>query len=193
MNTSVWSFSIDNSGANGLLKVTAAGTVPTGNIFWEGSTDSTWTTATNWSDDTGPVTGSLYAYINYGTPTFATGTSFNLRGLRVRGGTLTVSGGTFQATANSGAQSHLDATMIQTGGIVNINELEIGRTLGKTGSCTVSGGSFVINRNANTNYSLYLDTNTSVTETRSHSPLPGAASAIFTRRNPPRLSLVRRG
>ncbi|MCX6854757.1 MAG: hypothetical protein NTV80_07610, partial [Verrucomicrobia bacterium] len=154
VNTSIWSFSIDNSGANGLLKVTATGTVPTTNIIWDGSTDSTWATATNWATDIAPAS-TDYAYITYGTPTISAGTTVNFRGLRFRGGTLTVSGGTFSASALSSAESHVDATFLQTGGALNINELEIGRTVGKTGSCSVTGGAFVIGRGLDGN-SLYL-------------------------------------
>ena len=157
VNTSIWSFSIDNSGANGLLKVTATGAVPTGNVFWDGSTSATWETATNWSTDVAPVAAD-YVYITYGTPIFSTGTSVNLRGLRLRGGTLTISGGTFSATNLSSAETHVDAALVQTAGTVNINELEIGRTVGKTGACTVSGGAFVVNRGLS-GYSLYLGSN----------------------------------
>jgi hypothetical protein len=157
VNTSVWSFSIDNTGANGLLKVTASGTVPTGNVFWDGSTNSAWDTATNWSADIAPVS-TDYAYINYGTPTFSTGTNVNFRGLRLRGGTLTISGGAFSATALASAESHVDAELVQTAGTVNINELEIGRTAGKTGTSTVSGGDFIVSRGLS-GYSIYIGAN----------------------------------
>lgn len=154
VNTSIWSFNVDNSGANGLLTVTATGTVPTGTVFWEGSVNSNWDTAANWRDSIAPV-GAEYVYITYGDVEFSAGTSVNNRGLRLLGGALTISGGEFQATELSSAETHVDATLIQTGGETFINELEVGRTPGGTGTVTVSDGDFTISRGKN-GYSLYL-------------------------------------
>lgn len=164
VNTSIWSKVVDNSGPNGKLIITATGTVPTGNVYWTGTTSSDWATATNWSDNIGLVTGVYYAYITGGTPTFSTGTSFNLRGIRLWGGTLTVSGGTFTANAQSSAETHFDSAMVQSGGVVDINALEIGRTAGKTGSVVVSGGSFTVGRSTTSGgitNSLYIGSNRS--------------------------------
>ena len=129
-------------------------------MTWDGSVDNAWENPLNWSDDIGPVTGSQYAYINSGNPTFTTGTNSNLRGLRITGGTLTISGGTFSASEPvTAAQTHVDAALVQTGGTVNLNEIEIGRTAGKTGTVTVTGGNFVVVRAVNNgvnNCSLHI-------------------------------------
>ncbi len=155
VNTSVWSFNVDNSGANGLLTVTATGDPDTGNVFWTGLTNDDWNNATNWNRD--PVEGD-YAYITFSNPELSSGDSIAIRGLRAQGGTFTISGGQLNAAFQSSAESHLNATMIQTGGTAVINELEIGQALGETGSYLLSGGQLNISR-AQEDNSLYLGSN----------------------------------
>ena len=72
-------------------------------------------------------------------------------------------GSTLSATNSSGIDSHVNGAPTQTGGTANINELEIGRTLGTTGSYAISGGALVIARSI-TNNSLYFDGNRNTTD-----------------------------
>ncbi|MEJ6648015.1 MAG: carbohydrate-binding protein [Akkermansiaceae bacterium] len=155
VNTSVWSFNVDNSGANGLLTVTATGTPDTGNVFWTGLTDDGWNDATNWNRD--PVEGD-YVWVTFGTPELSADNSIAIRGLRSQGGTFTISGGQLNAAFQSSAESHINGTISQTGGTAIINELEIGNALNETGAYLLSGGQLNISR-AREDNSLYLGGN----------------------------------
>ncbi len=128
-------------------------------VSWDGSESSDWATGSNWDNNTGPAAGDV-AIINSGTVQFNTGTTPNLNALRFLGGTLTLSGGTFTATASSSADSHVEGTLFHTGTTATINELEIGRTLGNTGLYRLSGGSLRVSRGL-AGYSLYLGGNKS--------------------------------
>ena len=110
------------------------------NVTWDGSTDTAWETGANWDNGTGPEAGDV-AYINSGTVEFSTGENPNLRALRFKGGTLTFSGGTFKATAQSSWDSHVEGTLFHTGPEAEIPALEIGRSSGGNGIYHLSGGS----------------------------------------------------
>ena len=149
-----------------LLAVIALATVPldqlaAADITWSGAVSSAWETGANWSNGTGPAAGDQ-VFIHSGTVNFTanTGSSPSMRGLRLLGGTLQVSGGTLSLASTSSAESHVDGAFVQTGGTTSINELEVGRTPERTGSVVVSGGSLSIAR-ALSGYSLYLGANRS--------------------------------
>lgn len=159
VDTGIWTFNIDNTGTNGLLTVTSTGaTVTAGTITWDGSEDTNYHNGLNWDNDTGPFTAGDHAYINFGTVTYASGTTPNLRSLRMFGGNMTVSGGSYLATFQSSNHSIIDGTFYQTGGTVNFNQLEIGRGSTADGAYYLSGGDMIIAR-ALGDKSLYLGGN----------------------------------
>ncbi|MDF7809158.1 carbohydrate-binding protein [Pontiellaceae bacterium B12219] len=165
VDTSVWSFNIDNSGANGLLTITAVGDDPVAiaQINWDGSESSNWDNPLNWDAVMLPEVGSKI-YFDSGTADYTSGTSPNYNALRMNAGTLNISGGTFTATKSSGLDSWVGATsggtasVNQTGGAVKINELELGNSGGATGIYTLSDGALNIARGLN-GFSLYLGGN----------------------------------
>lgn len=158
VNTNAWSFSIDNSGSNGLLKVTSSDPVNR-DVFWDGSESTAWEEPLNWTNNFGPYTAS-YIHIDSGTVNFTSSSNanYNLRGFRMTGGTLNISGGDLTATNLASAQSNLDGITNQTNGNVEINALEIGRTTTSNAKYTLSNGSLKINRGAS-GYSLFLGSN----------------------------------
>ncbi|MEN8662928.1 MAG: carbohydrate-binding protein [Lentimonas sp.] len=159
VDNGIWTFNIDNTGTNGLLTVTSTGaTVTTGTITWDGSEDTNYHNGLNWDNDTGPFTAGDHAYINSGTVTYASGTTPNLRSLRMLGGDMTVSGGSYLATFHSSQHSIIDGTFYQTGGTVHFNQLEIGRDSAADGAYYLSGGDMSIARALGDN-SIYLGGN----------------------------------
>ncbi|WP_411846174.1 carbohydrate-binding protein [Roseibacillus persicicus] len=130
-----------------LLLATAISTIPTqaANVTWDGSESFEWQQGANWDNGSGPAAGDV-VFINSGTVDFATDPGYNLRAIRLLGGQFHVSDGLFRATFNPSWDSHVEGVMIQTGGAVEINELEIGRTMGTTGLYQLSNGSLRINR-----------------------------------------------
>jgi hypothetical protein len=116
-------------------------------------------TGLNWDNTNGPAAGDL-AIINSGTVLLSTGSTPSLNGLRLLGGTLTFAGGTYSGAATASVDSHVNGTLLHTGTVASINELEIGRTAGSTGLYRLSGGSLTIARGLN-GYSLYLGGNKS--------------------------------
>ncbi|MBK1832920.1 carbohydrate-binding protein [Roseibacillus ishigakijimensis] len=155
VDTSVWSFAIDNSGNNGLLTVTSNEPVNR-DVYWDGSENSDWGNPANWTNNFGVADGK-YVHIESGTIDYteANGLSANLRGFRMTGGTLNLSGGEIQAAELSSAYSNLDGTVNQTGGEFGLNALEIGRTVGNDAHYNLSNGELRIGR-ARNGYSLFL-------------------------------------
>lgn len=141
------------------MKVTAV-TAPA-TVTWNGATSTDWATGTNRDNTLGPAQSDT-AGINSGTALFSTGTSVALNSLQLVGGTMTISGGTFNATNSSSKDSWVDGTLICTGGTTKFNELEIGRTTGKSGSLVISGGDVSVTRSLSGN-SLYLGGHRGVT------------------------------
>ena len=159
VNTSIWSFSIDNSGANGLLRVTSSYVNSDVNAYWDGSESTAWENPLNWTNNFGVFVGAI-PNITSGTVdyTAASERNVNLRGFRMSGGTLNISGGTLQATSSSSNFSNLDGTTNQTGGFFDVNTLEVGSATGKNSFYNLSGGELKIGR-ASGGSSLYLGTN----------------------------------
>lgn len=128
-------------------------------VTWDGSSNSNWATGTNWNNGSGPAEGDV-AFIHTGNVVLSSGAPPNLRALRLLGGSLTFSGGTFKATFNSSWDSHVEGTLRHTGTDADFNELEIGRTQGDNGRYLLSGGDLNIARGLK-GYSLYLGANKS--------------------------------
>lgn len=135
----------------------ACGLSHAANVTWTGATNTAWATGTNWNNGLAPASDDI-AFINSGTSIFSTGTSPNLQALRLLGGNLTLSGGTFNChnvATNSSASSHVDATLNHTGTVAIINQLEVGRTSPSNGLYSLSGGTLRISRSLG-GFSLYL-------------------------------------
>jgi len=130
-------------------------------VTWDGSASTAWENPLNWSNDLAPALGDI-AVINSGTPVFSTGTSPNLDALRLLGGNLTFSGGTFSSANSTSTASHVDGSLNHTGTAATINELEIGRTSASNGLYSLSGGTLRISRSLG-GFSLYLGGNAAAT------------------------------
>jgi hypothetical protein len=140
-----------------LATVLLCATSQAADVTWTGTTNTDWMTGTNWSNGTGLVQGDV-AIITSGTPVFSSGTTPAYNAIRQSGGTVTFSGGIFEAANSSSTESRLDATLLHTGTVASINSLEIGRNTGATGLYSLSGGSLKISR-GHSGVSLFLGTN----------------------------------
>jgi len=111
-----------------------------GDAVWTGNVNSAWENNSNWTDNTGPVDAD-YVNISSGTVNFssASGDSPSLRGIRQSGGRLNISGGTLEVAQLASAFSTFDGEVVQSGGFASINTIEVGSTLGGSGSLTVNG------------------------------------------------------
>lgn len=162
VDTSLWSFNIDNTGTNGVLTVTSSSTASVDiNATWTGAEDTLWENPHNWDNNFGAVDDS-YVFIPDGTIDYTTASEsgINLRGFRMTGGTLNLSSGDLDAGSLASGYSQMDGAVFQTGGSFGVNALEIGRASGSTGSYELSAGELRIGR-AKNGYSLYLGANSS--------------------------------
>lgn len=160
VDTSIWSFSIDNTGANGTLTVTSTATPANEEVVWVGSESSDWDNGLNWDNATGPYTQRDRAIINSGNVVYNEDNAVNLNALYLNGGTLTISGGLFRAYAQSNWDSRVASSLYHVGGTAQINELEIGSFQGETGFYYLSGGDLEVVRSlGQTAYSIYLGGN----------------------------------
>ena len=100
-----------------------------GTVTWTGSVNSDFPLDGNWSTGTVPTQGDV-VHFNFGTSDFRSGTSSNYNAIRLKTGTLNVSGGTLKSTAHPawdswvGADNGTTGTINQTSGTAEINELE---------------------------------------------------------------------
>ena len=162
VDTSVWSFAIDNSGDDGILTVTSSDSALR-DVFWEGTTSTVWEDPLNWQNSVAPFNKS-YAHIDGGTVNYTEDSvrDINLRGFRMTAGTLNLSAD-LTATDLASAYSQMDGTVTQTEGLVQINALELGRGTESNASYTLTDGELRINRGRN-GYSLYLGSNSAFTD-----------------------------
>ena len=162
VDISTWSFTIDNTGTNGVLTVTSSAAVIR-DVYWDGDEDTLWENPLNWTNDFGVFDGS-YVHIDSGTVDYSTASeatpAINLRGFRMTDGTLNLSSGELKATDLASAYSQMDGAVYQTGGSFDVNTLELGREVPSTASYHLSAGELKISRGRN-GYSLYLGTNSS--------------------------------
>lgn len=134
-------------------------------VTWTGDVNSSFNEDGNWSTGSVPADGDV-ANIESGTVNFSSGESAALNALRLRAGILNLSGGTLKAAAHSawdswvGGDSGKTATLTQTGGTFEVNELELGRNAGSNGIYRLRDGELNIIRGVN-GYSLYIGGNKS--------------------------------
>ena len=125
-------------------------------ITWTGTNDSQWGNSANWSP-TAPAQGDVIL-INSGMINFTTDPGVSYSALRMRGGELNITGGALKANSSSRADTTIAGNVNQTGGLADINELEIGAASGTTGSYNLTDGEFIVGRQIN-GFALYLGSN----------------------------------
>ncbi|MGJ8641126.1 MAG: carbohydrate-binding protein [Opitutaceae bacterium] len=158
VDAGIWSFNVDNSGANGVLTVTSTASPADEDVTWNGSVSSDWENGLNWENNTGPYTQGDRATINSGTVVYNEDSSANLKAFYLNGGTMTISDGLFKSTAQSNWDSRVGSTLYHIGGTAEINELEIGSFSGTDGVYYLAGGELVVARGLS-GHSLYLGGN----------------------------------
>ena len=115
-------------------------------VTWNGILTDDWEVGLNWDTGNTP-TSDDFAYIPSGTVNITdnSGTTPNIKGLRQKGGTLNISGGTVEA-GQVGQLSIFDGSVAQSGGFVSVNVARIGVGADSSGSYTLTGGEFNVAR-----------------------------------------------
>ncbi|VGO11741.1 hypothetical protein PDESU_00287 [Pontiella desulfatans] len=150
------------------LVLCTASAVRAANIYWDNSAgDNVYTNASNWVGDSFPASENMYINLG-GNDKAVVGpgqTTLNADTLRIgysgAGAELEQTGGTLQATSNSGAVSRFgngsgnSGTLTIKAGSASINAIQLGLS-GGSGHITISDGGLNVSR-AVSDYSLIID------------------------------------
>lgn len=134
---------------------------------WDGGggADTDWFSDTNWLSDAPPTNVSDTAKISGSAyeVTFSSGTNANLAAINLLLGNMTISGGSFNAYSKYPNASHIGgtagqlATLTQTGGLAQFQNLEIGYGNGFEGAYNISGGDSIVSGASRLSlYSVFL-------------------------------------
>ena len=162
VDTSIWSFEVDNSGTNGIITVTSSAPVLR-DTFWEGSVSTAWENPLNWLNNLSAFDKS-YVFIDNGTVNYTDSSvaDINLRGFRITDGTLNLSAD-LDAHDLASATSYMNGTTNHTAGIFDVNVLELGSITGSSALYNLSDGELRVRRVKN-GHSLYLGSNNNATD-----------------------------
>jgi len=128
-------------------------------VVWNGNTSSIWGVGSNWDGGEIPAD-SDNAIINSGSVDYgeASGSTEVLRAVELFGGTLNISGGEIFAFKRSNVASILNGTVHQTGGLLDLNAVQIAQEVGNNSFFFLSGGEFVVGREVS-DFSMFLGAN----------------------------------